>query len=333
MSRFAGLITNTNFFVKKLKLNLSLDFGSSQTRLLINHKLVWNQPTLLAWHTRLQAVVAVGDKAAALRGKIPAYIELIAPVRKGVVAELDYATFYLKAILDQLRQQKKISPWVLASCRVVLPANASPLEKDQMRQVLDRAGFKVKKIVTKTEAVVSLPSFKKITQSHGVIEFGAQTVDVGIFTGQQLFKGITINSITGDTFTQTIIDRVLVEYGLQIGWEVAEQIKHQLSSSSVMTVRGKDAQTQLIKVVRVEAEKFKTQFHDLAKTLLLELKTIIDELPSEVAIQLQEQGFYLTGGGSQLSDWQNLIKTLWQMPVIVSSSPQLDVVKGLDYDE
>jgi rod shape-determining protein MreB and related proteins len=333
MSRFAGLIANTNFFVRKLKINLSLDFGSSQTRLIVDRKLVWNQPTLIAWHARLQSVVAIGHKAAALRGKAPAHIKLITPIQKGVIAELDYATYYLKAVLDQLRQQKKISPWIIANCRVALTANASPLEKDQMKQVLERAGFKVKKIMSQPEAVVALPSFGKITQSHGVIDFGAQTVNMGIFIGQQLFKGVTINSIVGDTFTQTIINQVLTEYGLQIGWEVAQQIKHQLSVSAVMTVRGKDAQTQLVKVVRVEAKKFKTQFYELAVALLLELKEIIDELPPEVVIQLQEQGFYLTGGGSRLSDWQDLISKSWQMPAIVSSSPALDVVKGLDHGE
>ena len=333
MSRFAGLIVNTNFLVRKLKINLSLDFGSSQTRLVINHKLVWNQPTLIAWHTRLQSVVAVGDKAAALRGKTPPHIKLIAPIQKGVVAELDYAVYYLKAVLDQLRQQKKVSSWIMANCRVALPVNASPLEKDQLRQVLDRAGFKVKKIVSHPEAVVALPSFKKITQSHGVIDFGAQTVNMGIFIGQQLFRSMTTNSIVGDTFTQAIIDRVLAEYELQVGWEVAQQIKHQLLVSSVMTVRGKDAQTQLVKVVRVEAKKFKTQFYELAAALLLELKEIVDELPPEVVIQLQEQGFYLAGGGSALSDWQDLIKKFWQMPVITSLSPALDAVKGLDHGE
>lgn len=329
MSRFAGLIANLNFFVRKFKLNLSLDFGSSQTRILIDQRLVWDQPTLLAWHTRLQAVVAIGDQAAALRGKTPAHIELIAPVQKGVIAELDYAVYYLKAALDQLQQQHKISPPIMIGCQVSLPANASPLEKDQLGQVLDQAGLKVKKIVTKTEAVVVLAPFKKITQSHGVIDFGAQTVEMGILIGSQLFKGVTINSLAGDNFTQVIIDRVLAEYQLQIGWGVAEQIKHQLLSSPVMTIKGKDAQTKLVKVVRVEAKSFHQQFHDLAETLLQTLKEIINELPPEVVTQLQEQGFYLTGGGSQLAIWQDLIKENWQLPVIISSTPRLDVVKGL----
>ncbi|MBT3249484.1 MAG: hypothetical protein HOA24_02820 [Candidatus Pacebacteria bacterium] len=333
MSWFAGLIPNTNFLFRKLKINLSLDFGSSQTRLMVNHKLVWDQPTVIAWHTGLQVVVAVGNKAAALRGKTPAYIKLINPIQRGVVAELDYAVYYLRAVLDELQQQKKISPWLLAYCGTALPVNASPLEKEQMRQVLERVGFKVKKIVSKTEVVASLPSFKKITQSHGVIDFGAETVDVGIFIGQQLLKGFNINGVVGNTFTQTIIDQVLTEYELQISWGVAQQIKHQLSTSSMMTVRGKDAQLGLVKVTRVEAKIFEQHFISLMESLLSELNIVINELPPEVMTQLQEQGFYLTGNGSQLLGWQDLIKKNLQMPVIISTSPALDVVKGLDYGE
>ncbi len=333
MSQFAGLITKINFFAKKLRINLSLDFGSSQTRLMINHQLVWHQPTLIAWHTRLQSVVAVGDQAAALRGKMPAQVKLIAPIHKGVVVELDYAVFYLQAVLAQLQQQRKLSSWIVANCRVAVPAHVSPLEKDQLRQVLDRVGLKVNQIVSQTEAVIRLPMFKKITQNHGVIDFGAQTVNVGIFTGQQLFRELAVSDITGDVFTQAIIDRALAKYELHISWEVAQQLKHQLSVSTVMTIKGKDARTQLVKIVKVEAAKFTAQFNELMRALLLELKEFIDELPPEVAIQLQEQGFYFTGAGAALSGWQDLASQLWQMPVITSLSPALDVVKGLDYDK
>ena len=301
MSRFNSLIANINLLKHRLKTNFSLDFGSGQTRIMVDRKLVWDQPTLLAWHNRLQAVVSIGERAAALRGKTPAHIELISPVQKGVIAELDHAAYYLKAVLDQLREQKKISPWITAYCKVSLPANASPLEKEQLRQVLDLVGLKTKKVMSNTEAIVSLTPFNKITQSHGVIDFGAQTVDMGIFIGSQLFEAVTLNNISGHSFTQAVIDQVSVEYELQIGWRVAEQIKHQLlagklnlssKSSPVMTVRGKDTQTQLVKVVRVTAASFQTKFYDLAETLLSELKVIINELPPEVVTQLQEQGFY-----------------------------------------
>lgn len=342
MSRFNSLISSINPLMRQLKTNFSLDFGSSRTRIMVDRRLVWDQPTLLAWHSRLQAVVSIGDQATALRGKTPAHIELIAPVQKGVIAELDYAEYYLKTVLDQLREQKKISPWIIANCKVALPASASPLEKDQLGQVLNQVGWKPKQVVSKTEAIIALTPFKKITQSHGVIDFGAQTVDMGVFIGSQLFRATTLNSITGHSFTQAVIDQVLAEYELEIGWQVAEQIKHQLLSgklnlsskdSPVMTVRGKDAQTQLVKVVRVSAASFQAQFYDLAATLLSELKTIINELPPEVITQLQEQGFYLTGGGSQLLDWQTMIKESWQMPVIISATPQLDVVKGLAHGQ
>ncbi len=338
MSRFNRLVTNASLFARKFRVNLSLDFGSSQTRVAMDKQLVWDQPTLLAWHQQLQAVVAVGEKAAALRGKTPEKIKIISPVQRGVIAELDFAEYYLKAIFDQLKDQGRIPHWIIAQGKVSLPAKASPIEKDQLQQVLEKVGIKTSLLLSKTQAVISLPPFKKLTQSHGIIDFGAQTVDLGIFTGQQLYEDITLESIAGDDFTQAVIDQVLIDHNLKIGWQVATQIKHQLlagkleldsSKSPVMTVRGKDAQTHLVKVVRVEAASFQEKFFSLAQTLLSELKTAINELPSEIITQLQEQGFYLTGGESKLLDWSSLIKENWEMPAITSSNPQLDVVKGL----
>lgn len=331
MSRFNRLLASVNVFSRQFKLKFSLDFGSSRTRLMVSKKLVWDQPTLIAWHHGLQAVVAIGDQAAKLRGKVPKQIELIEPISKGVVAELDYAVLYLRAVLEQLQAQRQIAAWIIADCKLAVPANASPLARKQLRQVVEKVGWRVKQITTSTESILALPVFKKITQSHGIINLGAQTVEMGIFTGTQLFKAVTLTEINGDTFTQTIIDFVLAKHQLKIGWQMAEQLKHQ--SAAVVTVSGKDIQTNLVKVTRIEVKDFQEHLRSLATEMLADLKMAIDELPAGIIIQLQDQGFYLTGANSQVLDWASLLRESWQMPAITSADPSLDVVKGLANDK
>jgi rod shape-determining protein MreB and related proteins len=338
MSRFNSFTTNIGLFINDLKPKLSIDFGSYQTKVMVGQNLVWDQPTLLAWHSRLQAVVAVGDKALKLRGKTPAHIKLISPISQGVIAQLDFAELYLKSVLSSLGDEKKFSPYAIISCRTALPVSSSPLEKDQFRQTLKNAGIGVKQLLSKPAALISLASFRKMTQAHGVIDLGDQTTDVGIFAGTQHLKSATLTNVAGHDFTQAIVDQVLSDHNLEISWTMAEQIKHQLvapiigiskKDPTIMTVRGKYVRTHEMTVVRVAAREFEDKILQLSHQLLSEIKEIIDELPTEVITQLQEQGFYLTGGSSQLSSWLPLIEKTWQMPVIISKNPQTDVVKGL----
>jgi len=305
---------------------------------MIDQSLVWDQPTLLAWHSHHQAVTAVGEKAASLRGKTPAYIQLVAPIQQGVIAELDWAKLYLKAVLNHLRFEKKLNSWLPVSCHLVIPANSSPLEVDQFKFTLEQAGMKVKKIIIKPQAIIALNELKQLNQAHGVIDLGAQTTDVGIFVGQELIRAVTLTVANGDDFTQAVMEQVLTEYDLKIGWAAAQQIKHQLGAllnssgiikTSVVTVRGKHTKTHLVTAVRVKSSSFQARFQQLANLLIDELKEVISELPAEVVIQLQEQGFYLTGGNSQLPDWQVVLKEALLTPVIISKSPQIDAVKGL----
>lgn len=337
MSRFNSLLVNANLFIGKLKPCLSIDFGSSNTRVIIDKKIVWHQPTLLAWDNHHQHLVAIGDRAASLRGKTPKCIQLIPPVQRGVPAQLDSAKFYLKAVVDQLRTAKVLNQWLPVSCRLAVPASSSPLELEQFRESLNQAGIKVEQLISKTRAIVVLEELAQIDQIHGVIDLGAQTTDVGIFVGQDLIKAVTLTTIGGDDFTRVVIEQVLAEYELVIGWAMAEQIKHQLGSvmalatdrAGVMTVRGKHAKSHLVTAVRIRSSSFQAKFAQLVKVLVDGLMEAINELPAEVVIQLQEQGFYLTGGNSQLRGWPVVLQEALGMPFIMSKSPQIDLVKGL----
>lgn len=337
MSRFNSLLANTNLFVKNLRPRLCLDFGSSQTRVLVNGKIVWQQPTLLAWHTYQQSVIAVGDQASSLRGKIPDHVKLVAPIKQGIIVDLDAAEYYLKSILAQLKQENFLNPWLPVSCRLSVPAYSSPLELSQFSSSISQAGMKVEKLVSKTKAIVAIKELSKINQIHGLIDLGSQTIEVGVFSGHELIKAVTLTKASGDDFTRALQEQLLVEYKLEVGWAMAERIKHQLGSigslpaskTAMMTVRGKHAQSHLVTAVRVKAASFQESFSRLANIFAGELKEVINDLPAEVVTQLQEQGFYLTGGGSQLQGWQIFLQEIFEMPFITSKSAQVDLVRGL----
>jgi rod shape-determining protein MreB len=339
MQWFKKFINHFTAFFHQFGLEMSLDFGSANTRLMLNGKLVWDQPTLIVLQPHHEAVIAVGQSAISYHGKLPSQVKLVTPISQGAIVDLDAALLYLQSVLRQLRSQKKIAPWSLINLKTTVGAHLTPLEKKQLIETLSQAGFRITQPQNKAAAYVNLPELKKIKLTHGVIDIGAQTTEVSILAGQEVIKMKSITQVAGDHFTQVVMKQVLAHYHLELSVQTAEKIKQQLGeiylgsegkqNSKVATVVGKDTQTGLAVTVKIEAAVFQEDFQHLLKQLLVEIKTVFDDLPAEMITQIQEQGFYLTGGGSQLINLPSAIQSAWDIPVVMSSNPTQDLVLGI----
>lgn len=338
MSRFNRLITSFTPNFEFFDSQLSLDLGSSQTRIMWGQDLVWDQASLLVWHTHQRAVVAIGDQALQLEGKTPPQIKLVAPVKTGKVADLDFAELYLRAVRRQLPNRAWWRVWWPAGCRLSVPHSTSPVEKDHFIRTVRHLGCRPAQLCTTTQALAHLPRLRRMTQAHGVIDLGAQTVELGVLMGQEPLFTTTLTQSTGDDFTAVIKQRVLTDYELIISRQTAQKIKHQIGGvmtqarvrqAPMMTISGKHAQGQDLQVVRISADHFWPDLVRLAGRLTTQIQQHLAQLPTEVMSQLKDQGFYVTGGASQLLGLKEFFEDRFDFPVLISPQPELDVVASM----
>lgn len=325
----------TSNWFKRFQTDLALDFGSAQTRLLKDGNLVWHQPTIIAWHKQQEAVLAVGQEAADLTGKTSSAVELVEPIKNGVVVNLELASLYLRAVFKKIQVSNHWLHFLPDSLITSCPTQASPLEKEQLRQVIIKAGCQPLPIVSKSEAFSALISLSGIRATHGVLAVGAETLEIGVFSDQELLAAETLSDPNHQNLTRVIQDQVLTEYGLRVDWRTAQKLKHELgdvgfkSSSQKLTVKGKDIRDRDIVTVKVEAEKFQAPLQDLVLNWVQVIRQFLRQISPTAMTQLQEQGFYLTGGGSQLFGLPDFLSQQLQLPVVKSSQPELDLVEAL----
>jgi rod shape-determining protein MreB and related proteins len=335
MARFNDLLKKAARF-NRLQPLVALDFGSVITKLRVGDRVVWHQPTVVAWHTREQTVMAIGDKAYQLAGKTPHTIKLIFPVRDGVVADVFMATTYLETLFQTLRKQELVKAWLSPQCVVALPAGASPVERQFLERVIHQAGFFVGALVSKPAAIVSHHQ-RSLDQTVGCIDIGAHTIELGLFTGGEPVALHTVRGFGSDRWVHIVQQLVKTAHNCDIGWQAAEKLITQIGTVSnvmekdapVMVVRGRDMHHGSVASVRISAALFVEPLQQAVHEMLSEVQLFLGAAPADVVTQALTQGLYLAGGGARLKGIAQMIGSQLNTECVLAAAPELEVVLGL----
>ncbi len=329
-----------NFFDKyQVEDLLFIDAGSSNTRVFVGSRQIFVEPTCIAIHQATDSVVAVGKKAAGLLGKTADNIGVSFPIEHGVVAEPTAFEIFLKTLLK--RASPSVSPvknLVGLKGYISIPAGASPVEQQTLREVLQAVGLSGLKLATGIEcAYHNLVSESSPTQSYGILNLGGQTAEIGIFSAGELVSGSSFKW-GGVEFTSLVQEALREAYSCSIGWHAAEQVKIDLGTlqnndhknkARKTSVRGKNLLTQVSQTEIVTDQVLVVGFESLAQELTDQLEAFFAGLPSELVTSTLEQGLYLTGGTSKLDGLGEYLATKLKSAVHYSPQPDLDVIQGM----
>src|ERR1700750_1416657 len=106
--------------------SVGIDLGTVNTLVWVAGRgIVLEEPTAIAIDTGVGKVAAVGEAADALADKEPQDIEVIHPLRDGVIADLDATAAMLHAFLRRTRRFSLVRRDAL----VCVPSGATPVER------------------------------------------------------------------------------------------------------------------------------------------------------------------------------------------------------------
>ncbi|MFA7300776.1 MAG: rod shape-determining protein [Candidatus Shapirobacteria bacterium] len=317
-------------FLSKFYWQLGIDLGSRQSRFLLKEKgIVLSEATAVA---RLKKKVDgrikylfFGQKAFEVINREPVQIEVVLPILRGIVADLQSLEELVVNFLGQIQQTSGKYPKIFKP-RVVLAVGSliSEVQRRAYVSVFRQAGVSQVDLVLSPIAGAYGAGFD-IEKGGGVIVvdigYGKTEVSLVSLGGVVVSRGIDIG---GDDYDEALVTYLKMRYGFLIGKNSAEKVK--IEGGGV--ARGRDLESSLPKSLRITPDEIFESGALLSNKIVRLVKGVLDEMPTEMSDEVVRRGILMIGGGCKCGNLVKMIEEESKINAIVADEPENVVVLG-----
>jgi len=323
--------------------DMAIDLGTANTIVSVRGKgIIINEPSVVAVQKDKfgkDRILAVGQEAKQMIGKTPLNIQAVRPMQDGVIADFEMTERMIRYFIEKAHSRKSfVRPRIIIS----IPYGITQVERKAVEESAISAGAREVFLVEEPMAAaigagipVSDPS------GYVVVDIGGGTTEIGVTSlgGLVISKSI---KIAGDRLDKAIIDYVRQNFNLYIGERTSETIKLaigtavKLDKELTIKVKGRD-NSGLLSTVELGSEGVRTAIKEPLKEIVSALKSVLEEMPPDLAGDVVDNGVILTGGGALIRGLDRYIAEIVKLPVKVADEPLLAVAYGtskvLDEDQ
>jgi rod shape-determining protein MreB len=325
--------------------DLAIDLGTANTLVYLKGKgVILNEPSMVALgldkNSLSKRIIAVGHEAKMMLGKTPGQIEVIRPMKDGVIADFTVTEQMIKYFIRKVGSQKRLFS-VPPSIVICVPCGSTQVERRAIKDSALAAGARRVELIEEAMAAAlgaNLPI--ESASASMVVDIGGGTTEVGVISLGGLVYANSIR-IAGDRIDEVISNHIRSKHGLLIGDTTAEDIKKKIGSAypdtdvGEMVIRGRSSFQGLPRETTVNSAEIRESLKDTLEQITLAIRQALEETPPELSADLIENGITLTGGGALLRGLDHLLIQETGLKVIVADEPLLCVAKGcglaLDY--
>lgn len=312
---------------------IGIDLGSYTTRLIFPNKgIVLSIPTLIAKEKTSKNIVAIGYEADDLYGKAPSDIEVIRPIKNGVISNFKALESFLKYLFEySLPGSFLYKPIAILS----VPSSINSVEKRALEEAATHAGARDVYLypISYLSAIgAGLDIHKPL--GNMIVNIGAGCTESAVlsFNGIVVYNAVKIGS---SSINDSIITYIKKIYGLIIGEPMSEKIKIQIASvfpvdkPKHIEVRGRDAGTGMPKVIILDTNDIVDAIKPVANQIVMSIRAVLEKTPPDLSSDIVDNGIIACGGGILLNNMDELIKNAIGIPIIKVDAPENTVSLGI----
>ena len=120
--------------------DIGIDLGTTNVLIYIRKKgIVLNEPSMIAKNTKNNKIIAIGNEAKEMLGKTPENVEIIRPMKDGVIADFTATCLMLKNMFKKVCKKYNVGkPRVV----VGVPSGITEVEERAVEETISQAGAK-----------------------------------------------------------------------------------------------------------------------------------------------------------------------------------------------
>ena len=313
--------------------DLGVDIGTGTVVISVVGKgVVLNEPSYVAYDTESEKILYAGKRAYYLQGREPKGVEVIQPIRNGVVSNYSLACDMLRFFFNRVLRKTVFRPRVVAS----VPSINTDVDKRIIISVLINSGARSVCLIEEPLCAAFGAGVDPLDPSGTfVIDIGAGTADMAVVSQGSMSQIETLN-IAGDTFDKAILDFLQSKYGLLIGLRPAEDVKINIGCAiprvqpMTMQVKGRNEITGLPQTIEISSEEICYCIKPYIEKICERAKELFERTSPQLVSDITDSGLILTGGSSQLYGLDKLLSNALSIDVTVPPRPNLCVSKGCE---
>lgn len=320
-----------DFFVQEI----AIDLGTANTLIIMNDKVVIDEPSIVAKDIQSGKIVAIGKKAQQMHGKTHKLIETIRPLRDGVIADFYSAEQMIRGFIKMIKPGSRMFNPSLRMV-VCIPSGITEVEKRAVKDSCEHAGAKdVYLIHEPMAAAIGIGIDVEEPMGNMIIDIGGGTSEIAVIALGGIVCDKSIR-VAGDDFTSDIEDYMRRQHNILIGERTAEEIKINVGAALTeldnppddYAVRGRDLMTGIPKEIIINYSEIAAALDKSIYKIEEAILSALEMTPPELSADIFKTGIYLAGGGSMLRGLDKRISQRTKLPVHIAEDPLRAVARG-----
>ncbi len=314
--------------------DIGIDLGTANILITLKGKgIVLREPSVVAIDQTTSEIKATGIEAKEMLGRTPETIKAIRPMKDGVIADLTSTSLMLKTMLKKVfKEYNAGKPRVV----VGVPSGITEIEERAVEVSFLQAGAREIYLVDEPMAA-AIGAGINVLEPNGkiIVDIGGGTTEVAIISLGDIVNSTSIK-VAGNVIDENIVEYLKRKEGIAIGLAAAENLKIELGcamplvSEITKEIRGRDIDTGLPRNVTISSKEIEEAMRKPIEEIVEALISTLSVTPPEIASDIIKNGIYLTGGGAQIRNIDNLIVQRTGVQTYIADSPLECVAIGTE---
>jgi rod shape-determining protein MreB and related proteins len=312
---------------------IGIDLGSSRLRIWGKQGgLVVDDVSAVAIDTQLEKVIAVGQAAAEMFGRVGPHISVLFPITPEGIPNPDIVTAMLRA---QLQSVFRLGLFFRPVMVVTVHSHLGQPERQALVELFLSVGAREVFLVDEVLAA-AIGSGVPIADASGslFLHAGAGVTEVGMISLGSIVA-FRSSEIAGQEITRRLQIFFKEKYGILVGTSRADNLKIQVMGSSrpltgQLKIIGQDVGSRSPREVLIERSEFADLIDQIVKDYAELTRQLLERVPPELSQDVLEKGMLITGGSGQLTGLAPKLSQALGFPVSVVDQPAKVVINGLE---
>ena len=312
--------------------SIGIDLGTANVLVYVKGRgIVLNEPSVVAYSSADNRVIAVGSHARQMLGRTPGRISVSRPMRDGVIADYLVTEAMLRYFISKVVGKYSLFRPIVMVC---IPAGVTNVESRAVLDATIQAGAKEAHLIAEPLAA-AIGANVPISSPSGnmVVDIGGGTCEAAVISLNDIVVSESVR-VGGNKIDEMIATYVRKKYNLHVGDRTAEDIKCAIGSALPLEreleveIRGRDTIDGLPKTKLITSSEVTDAISEALSQIVTNVKTVLEQTPPELAADVADKGMILTGGGALLRNLDRLLSIETGVPAYVADDPLSCVAIG-----